>query len=180
MQDALDDLDIAFRQLEFTIKLLSYCELGHINPADFDTDHLVALGDERLHFPSGNFPDRISLERAAGTSVLIAMSASALVLDDAFTAFGMKPNAEAADNVGQLRALVYMVRCAYAHGIAAPLWEVRGKYLRNLAIDLNGVPLSLDLRPLNGQPFHIDQIGGYANWYRMRNASLRIFEARRT
>jgi hypothetical protein len=118
-QDALTDLDLAFRQLEFTIKLLSFCELGQIDPSEFDTDHFVELGNERLHFPSGKFCDPISIVRAAGTSVLIAMSASALVLDDAFNAFRILPKPEAVDNDGQIRALVYMVRCAYAHGIAA-------------------------------------------------------------
>ena len=46
IQDALDDVDIAFRQLEFAIKLLSFCELGNIKPSDFDTDHIVFLGGE--------------------------------------------------------------------------------------------------------------------------------------
>lgn len=175
-QDALIDLDLAFRQLEFTIKLLSYIELGHIEPSDFDTDHIVVLGNDRLHFPTGKFSDSVSLERAAGTSILIAMSASALVLDDAFTAFGIRANPDAADNDGQLRALVYMVRCAYAHGIAAPLWEVRNKYLRAFTINLGGVSLSIDLRPLHGQSFDVSQIGGYANWYRIRDAALRVLK----
>ena len=30
IDDALLDVEIAFRQLEFAIKLLSYCELDHI------------------------------------------------------------------------------------------------------------------------------------------------------
>jgi len=46
IQDALDDVEIAFRQLEFAIKLLSFRELGNIKPSDFDTDHIVFLGNE--------------------------------------------------------------------------------------------------------------------------------------
>ena len=173
-QDALIDLDLAFRQLEFTIKLLSFCELGKINPSEFDTNHIVEIGNERLHFPRGKFSDKISLEKAAETSVLIAMSASALVLNDAFNAFGILPNPDATDNEGQLRALVYIVRCAYAHNIAAPLWEVRGKYLRTLSVNLDGGSISLDLRPLHGQLFHLNQLGGYANWYRIKVAAHRL------
>jgi hypothetical protein len=77
VQDALVDIDIAFRQLEFSIKLLSYCELGNIKPSDFDTDHVVVLGNETLNFPSGNFSDPETIIKAAGTSVLVAFSASA-------------------------------------------------------------------------------------------------------
>jgi hypothetical protein len=75
--EALEDVEIGFRQLEFAIKLLSYCELGNIRPADFDTDHLVMLEDGSLKFPRGKFNtgdrsgwkspvDRLgSIERAA-------------------------------------------------------------------------------------------------------------------
>jgi hypothetical protein len=175
-QDALTDVEIAFRQLEFSIKLLTFCELGSINPADFDTDHIIELGNERLHFPSGKFGDQASLERAAGTSVLTAMSASVLVLDDAFAAFGVPRDPTAVDNKGQLRALIYMVRCAYAHGIAAPVWEVRNHFLRTFSLSLVGFSFSVDLRAMDGQPFDVEQIGGYANWCRMRDEALRVLK----
>ncbi len=125
LQNALDDVDTAFRQLEFAIKLLSFCELGNIKPSDFDTDHIVLLEGEKLFFPRGKFNDFDSITNAATTGVLIAFSASVLVLDDTFSAVGMKSTPEAMGNDGQLRTLIYMARCAYAHGIAAPRWEVR-------------------------------------------------------
>jgi hypothetical protein len=62
-QEALEDIEIAFRQLEFAIKLLSFCELSSINPADFDTDHVVLLEGGNLHFPTGQFSDQDSLNR---------------------------------------------------------------------------------------------------------------------
>ena len=80
IQEALEDIEIAFRQLEFAIKLLSFCEFGNINPADFDTDHVVLLEGGNLHFPTGQFSDQDSLTRAASISVLLAFSASVLVL----------------------------------------------------------------------------------------------------
>jgi len=43
MREAIEDVDIGFRQLEFAIKLLSFCELGKINPCEFDSDHVVQL-----------------------------------------------------------------------------------------------------------------------------------------
>jgi hypothetical protein len=65
VHDALEDIEIEFRQLEFTIKLLSFCELGHIDPSAFDTDHLVMLEKENLHFPSGHFSTADNIVRAA-------------------------------------------------------------------------------------------------------------------
>ncbi len=118
--EALEDVEIGFRQLEFTIKLL----------------------------------------------------------DQAFDSVGMKANPEATDNVGQLRVLVYMVRCAHAHRIEDPHWEVRGKYARTLNVHVGDVTISLDLRPLHGQAFDIERdIGGYVNWYRIRDTVVQALSA---
>jgi hypothetical protein len=178
IHEALEDIEIAFKQLEFTIKLLSFCELGNINPKDFDTDHIVLLKGGNLHFPTCHFSDADNLMRAASISVLLAFSASVLVLDKGFEVIRIKPDLEASDNVGRLRALIYMVRCAQSHCIADPRWEARGKFARTIAVDLDGTPtLALDLQALNGQRFDIEQIGGYENWYRIRTAANQIFSA---
>jgi len=174
---ALEDVETAFTQLEFAIKLLSYSELGHIKPEDFDTDHLVQLELGNLHFPTGKFNSQDAIIRAASIAVLQAFSATALVLDKAFEAKGMRPNPEATDAGELLRTLIYMVRCAQAHGLADPRWEVRGKYRRVLKFDIEGEQLSLDLAALDGQPFIIEQIGGYETWCRLYAAATRLLRA---
>jgi hypothetical protein len=151
--------------------------LGHVKPSNFDTDHLTQLPNGSLHFPSENFSDDESIWRAASINVVMAFGASVLALDQAFEAFGITCDPEAVDNVTRLRTLVYMVRCAHAHRIADPRWEVRGKYLRTLVVDLGGDVISLDLRALNGAGFDVELIGGYVGWYRIRDlAKLRFAE----
>jgi hypothetical protein len=178
IHEALEDIDIAFRQLGFTVKLLSFCELGNINPKDFDTDHVVVTeSGNNLHFPTGHFSDQASLERAASISVLQAFSVTSLVLDKGFEVIGVPRDPEASDNVGKLRVLIYMVRCAQAHSIADPRWEAHGKFARTITVDLDGTQISLDLQAVQGQRFHIDQLGGYENWYRIRNAANQVFAA---
>jgi hypothetical protein len=103
----------------------------------------------------------------------LSFSGSVLVLDKAFEVAGIKADPEASDNTVRLRTLVYMLRCAQAHGPADPRWEVRGKYIRTLAVDLDGKVVLLDLAALNGQLFIVDQIDGYQNWYRIRNIAVR-------
>jgi hypothetical protein len=173
IHEAMEDVEIGFRQLEFAIKLLSYCELDNIKPADFDTDHLVMLEGGSLRFQSGNFSTADDINRAASVAVLLAFSGTVLILDKAFEVAGIKPDPAALDNIVRLRTLVYMLRCAQAHGPADPQWEVRGKYICTLNVDLDGIVVPLDLAALNGQPFIIDQIGGYQNWYRIRNMAVR-------
>jgi hypothetical protein len=172
--EAIENVRTAVRQLEFAIKLLSYCELGNINPADFDLPHAgaVSLGE-------GNFSDTDSIERAANIGVLIAMGAAALVLEDAFESAGIKADLKANDDIGQLRILVRMIRCAYAHSFADPRWKVRGDYCRTLDFDLNGTHILIDLQKLHGQPIKLeDHIEDYPNGLsRICEKSLQVITA---
>lgn len=173
IDEALKDIEIAFLQVEFTLKLLTFCECGKIDPGEFDTDHQVRLEAGDLHFPTGHFSDSNSIINAASVCVSLAFGASALALDKAFEVKGIKSNPDASDNIGRLRTVVYMVRCAYAHGIADPRWEVNEKHRRTLVVALDGPSISLDLRALNGQGFQFEQLGGHRNWFLIRDAAVR-------
>ena len=172
LEEALTDVDIAFLQVEFSLKLLSYCELKKINPADFDTDHIVLLKQRNLVFPLGHFGKLEDIIRAASVTVSSALGTSVLTLDKAWETAGIRPNPKSADGRVKLRTLVYMVRCAYAHGMADPKWVVRGDFRQVLEVNLPGAPLMLDLRELDGQDFNFDVLGGHARWFDIRDASI--------
>ena len=172
LEEALVDVKIAFLQVEFSLKLLSYCELKKINPADFDTNHIVLLEQEDLRFPPGHFRRLEDIIRAASVTVSSALGASALTLDKAWEIAGIPPDPQSADGRDKLRTLVYMVRCAYAHGMADPKWEARGDFSQVLEVGLLGASLTLDLRELDGQGFNFDILGGHARWFDIRDASI--------
>ena len=177
LHEALQDVEIAFWQLEFSIKLLTFCELKKLDPSEFDTDHVVKLEEGNLNFPSGHFSDADNIIRAANVSVALAFGASALALDKAFETAEIRPEPESDNNVAQLRTLIYMVRCAYAHGIAEPRWEVRGKYRRAMSVELDGITTLFDLEKLDGKVFDFKHIGGHSNWNRMRDAAIQVLRA---
>jgi hypothetical protein len=140
-----------------------------------DRNHLVQLSTGNLHFPSVNFQSKDALIRAASINVVIAFSATTLVLDQAFDTIGMKPDYRATGANGKLRLLVYMIRCAYAHGFTNPRWHVTNKKAGVVTVNFEGQRITLDLPRLHGQVFNIEQIGGYENWYRIHNAARRLF-----
>lgn len=174
--DALEDVRLAKLQLEFSIKLLSYCELDKMDPQEFDTDHLILLKEENILFPKGHFSDQDDIIRAASVSVSLAFAASALALDKAYEVAGIKPAPLSEDNLIKLRTLVYMVRCAYAHGIAEPKWKVKDKYRKLFSIELDGETIKIDFRErdLDGKNFAYEQIGGHRMWLRILDESLSV------
>ena len=177
LHEALQDVEIAFWQLEFSIKLLTFCELKKLAPSEFDTDHFVKLEEGDLRFPAGHFSDLENIISAAGVSVALAFGASALALDKAFETAQITPNPESDDNATRIRTLIYMVRCAYAHGIAEPRWEVRGKYRRAMSVEVEGIVTPIDLEKLDGKVFDFKHIGGHSNWNRMRDAAIQVLRA---
>jgi hypothetical protein len=177
LHEALCDIDIAFRQLEFAIKLLSYSENGEIVAGKFDSDHTVILDGGNIRLPTGYFSTSDNIIRAANVYVSLASGATALVLDKAFEVAGVKQNFASDDIIGKIRILIYMVRCAYAHGIADPCWAIKAKYHRILQIEFDDVSISLDLKCLHDQRFDFEQIGGYCNWYRIRDLLVREFKS---
>ncbi len=172
LEEALFDVEMAFRQIEFSIKLLYYCEHEKINPADFDTNHIVRLEQENLRFPPEYFKRLDDIIIAASVAVSLAFGGSALTLDKAWEIAGICPDPQSADESVKLRTLVHMVRCAYAHGVADPKWEVKGKYHQVLEVDLLDPPLTLDLRKLHGKEFGFKVLGGHARWFDIRNVSV--------
>jgi hypothetical protein len=169
---ALEDVRISFLQLEFAIRMLTYCEQGKIDLNEFDTRHIVLLDKGNLGFPSGHFSDPDNIIRAAGVSVSLAFGASALTLDKAFEAAGVEPDPLSEDNRIKLRTVIFMVRCAYAHGIAEPTWKVKGRYSRKISVELRSGRIELDLEALHGNVFDFDQLGGHHIWFQIRDEAV--------
>ncbi len=177
LDDALTDINIAFLQVEFSIELLSYCELKKIDPENIDTNETVLLEHDSLTFPPGHFRKLEDIIRAAAITFSSALGASALTLDKGWEVAGIPPNPLSADESVKLCTLVYMVRCTYAHGSADPKWKVRGNFRQVLEVELPNSPLKLDLRELDGHNFSFDVIGGHARWFEIHDASVAAFSA---
>jgi hypothetical protein len=177
LTESLEDIKIAFLQLEFAFKLLSYCELKKIDPSEFDTDHTVLLENGNLRFQTEHFSNPNNIIRAANVSVLLALGASALALDKAYEVAGIEADPSSGDKIIRLRTLVYMVRCAYAHGMADPMWEVRNKYKSSIMVDFAGKSIEIDLAKLDGQNFDFNHLGGHRNWFLIRDDAVSALRA---
>lgn len=170
--EALTDVNYAFRHLEFAIRLMCYCESGHLDLSHLNTDVTILFERENAGFSSGTFATIESVVPASQALVGMAFGTSAMVLDAAFEVAGLKRKPSSRRAEDELQTLVYMVRCAFAHNPALPLWEARGKeYARMLSFPIGDTALSIDLASLHGQPFKYDHIGGFPMWLRIRAAS---------
>lgn len=157
---------------------MCYCELDHLDLEKFDSDVSILLERENVGFPSGTFATTQAIIPAAQALVGVCFGVSAIVLDAAFDVGGLKNKPGSRLDADELRTLVRMVRCAFAHNPALPVWEARGNdYSRQLSFAVGDVSLSVDLASLHGQAFEYDHIGGFANWLRIRDSALSLINA---
>ena len=75
-----------------------------------------------------------------------------------------------------LRTLVYMIRCAYAHDLIHPKWNVKGPYCQQLKIELQDETVELDLSEKDGQPFDVKDIGGHEIYFQIKEKICQLIE----
>ena len=176
LESALSDVEHAFKQLEFAIKLMCYCERGDLDKKKFDSDVTIQLDEENVEFPDGSFQSDQEVVTASQINVGICFGVSAIVLDAAFEVAKIGRNPNSRDPKDELRTLVYMVRCAFAHNPAKPCWDARGEFARIIQLNLGENDLSINMVALHGNDFDYPDIGGFANWYKIQENAVRAIK----
>ncbi|WP_299977045.1 hypothetical protein [Desulfobacula sp.] len=174
----LEQVQQAFLQLSWAIKLSSFLQ-KHLptNKVDFDHFHSVDDPDDPdgcICLPDDQFNSINDIYLGAENAILRSVGDLFLAFDTALGEAGKKNDPSAQDSFGQLRILIYMSRCSFAHNVLAPCWEVRGKYRRQIEIKLTDISLQLDLRELADKPFDIKQIGGYLQLFKIKDYIIQI------
>ena len=165
----------AFLQLQFAIKLMTYLEMKREQDRDafrqeFDRDLTVVLPGRNLVYPGSAFRRYKDLIIGAQNSFMITFEFSAITLDSSMELVGWSRDPNDRSPRGQLRSLVYMVRCAVAHNAMTPSWKVKPKY--QYALEILELELQVDLKALNGRPFEDKHIGGMEGWFAIRDQTV--------
>jgi hypothetical protein len=159
----LEQVQQAYLHLCWAIKLDSYLRLHPpAHKVNFDNPQSITDPADTCWLPGEQFDTIDDILLCAENSILLSVGNLFIALDTACKEAGMKNNPFHQDSFGQLRILIYMCRCAFAHNILAPHWMVKTNYRRKLKIDLPDINLTIDLNQLAGKPFEIMQIGGYS------------------
>jgi len=162
----------AFLQLEFAIKTMLYFERGDIDQAAFDSSAIIRLPEGDLRYPDSSFNTYKDLILAAQNLYSTVLGFSAISLEAALVDAGIRNDPADTSPRGDLRTLIYQIRCAFAHDMMYPKWRVDGRYRRQLNANLNGSPFLVDLSALDGQPFELEHVGGMLGYLAVKKEVL--------
>ena len=169
----IDHVDTAFKQLSFAIKLWHFLEAHPIEKDDFDIALTVEDEESRVCLLHNEFSNYDEIRVASENNISICFGSAANVLWEAIRekrgleAKELDPNADRASNIA---SLTYMIRCCFAHGPAAPVWQIKNtKYRTKYQVGYTVVDLSVIE---NGTAFDYASIGGYETlWFLKDGAS---------
>jgi hypothetical protein len=151
-------LPTAFAQLFFSWKLYNYALDGKIDRESLDSEITFRSEDQRQIFvlPNRIFDNDNDFILAFQNNLTIAFGAAAITLDRARHEAGHNLPDPIQSEKDQCIALIYQIRCAFAHDIAEPRWKIKDRYRR--AYEFDGI--NIDLTNLDGTVFDYHQIGG--------------------
>lgn len=151
-------LPTAFAQLFFSWKLYNYALDGKIDRETLDSDITFQSENRSQIFvlPPRIFESEDDFILAFENNLTIAFGAAVITLDRARHEAGHDlPNPIQSEN-DQCVALIYQIRCAFAHDIAEPRWKIKDRYRR--VYEFSG--MQFDLTNQDGEVFDYHQIGG--------------------
>jgi hypothetical protein len=156
-----EHIETAFLQLSFALKLWHYLDEHPINKDEFDIPLTIQDQRNRVCLPGDEFRTYEAIQVASKNNVLIAFGAAAITLWEAIRErSSIKPQCLNPSNgkKDELAAFSYMLRCCFAHGMAAPVWLIENpKYKVRYHIG----NMMVDLSELDGMPFDYQSIKGH-------------------
>jgi hypothetical protein len=145
-----------------------------ITPAHFADEMLVDETGTRVRWPV-EYRTKEALERRTWHTILAAMSISAIAADRALDDVFGKPrpldqesplqSAAALNDRDATRAIMYMLRNAYAHDPLNPRWLCKG--VRVGVFRIKAIGFTLDTTSLDGQPWNIAHVNGQLEYFKL-------------
>jgi hypothetical protein len=154
--------------LSLAVRLSGEVEGGRINKDIFGREVIIHTGDKGVKVPAFPQGTQEDLKRGISNIVLIALSASALTVDETLDEVFGNLASESDKNRMSIRVMVNQLRNAFAHNPWRPKWLVYPKYRNVYPVELcDGTRFEFDARSLDGDGIKPEHIGGLELWVKL-------------
>ena len=106
--------------------------------------------------------------------VLMALASTALATDKAMDVVYGGKNPDDTSELGSARAIMYQIRCAFAHDLLVPIWTPKPKYKHTYRVTVNvrresdttsPCTIELDMFTLGGKHLSIADFGNFGGYF---------------
>jgi len=161
--------------LSLTFRLNAEVLSGRISAEIFKREVTVITGGTGISVPASSEGTTQDLQLGAFNLVLIALSASALTVDETLDEVFGNLSAEVDQNRLAIRIMVNQLRNAFAHNPWRPKWVVFPKYRNEYHIVLDeGSKFTFDATSLDGDGVKPEHVGGLEFWVKLLQHTERL------
>jgi hypothetical protein len=105
--------------------------------------------------------------------VLMALAATALATDRAMDIVCGVKDPDDTSELGSARAIMYQIRCAFAHDLLVPIWNTKSKYKHTYRMTVNVArepgtttsrTIELDMSSLGGKHLSLADLGNFGGY----------------
>jgi hypothetical protein len=171
-----EQIEIAFLQLSFALKLWHYVEEGHLSKEKFDISITFEDGSSIVPLVHNEFDNYSELINASYNNVLIAFGNAAITLSNCIQEKYEQGKYQYPQILKteeeKIFGLIYMIRCAYAHNMCIPQWKnMKIKY--KIKYQIYGLNIDLSSRK-EGESFDMSHISGFDTLYVLRDGARHL------
>lgn len=130
-----------------------------VTPSTFKKHLIIETGGNGITFQHNYTLENLRIH--SKNLMFMALGTTAIIIDTVLDhSLGFKDPNDTSET-GSTRAIIYMIRCAFAHNMAFPVWSCKTKYQRKYTINLPRTgTITFDAASLNRQLIKMDHIGG--------------------
>jgi len=161
---------LATAQASFSlaVRLNAEALAGRLRYTIYQREVIIITGGPGIRLPPEYRATKQDLQDGTWNLVLMAMGASALILDETLDDIFGKPDADPVPDRRGLRVMVNQLRNAFAHNPWRPRWMVWPKYRAVHTVRLGAQHLhDFDATTLDGQSIKPEDIGGLEAWVKV-------------
>ena len=154
--------------LSLTLRLSAEVHSGRIGADIYAHEVNVVTGNSGLLLRAAPESTIADLKAGMGNLNVIALSASALTLDETLDEVFGKLTNEKDPNLSSIRIMVYQLRNAFAHNPWRAKWLIFPKYRNYYSIVLDeGSKFTFNATNLDGKGVTPEQVGGLEFWVKV-------------
>lgn len=173
--DPLTKIQQMYLQFCWSVKLNVYLDDNRMKgKSEFDVQLLYAK--DEAFFPKDQFESIEDIVIASENNIVLNLGCYFIALNQAFEKSFGKVDMKRIGNqpYDALRALIYMCRCAFAHDILQPHWNVKKDFRKMLAVNFDRVSINIDFSNYDKRKFDINDIGGYKSIIQIHKSAEKL------
>ncbi len=163
----------------FSLYIQAGVKNGIISSSEFNRELTIKVEGKKIALIQPPTNDTVDIDGIADNLEKITLGTCLIAFDEALDqVFDKKPETYVDSDIDSLRAIIYMMRCAFAHSPTTPKWCIKKRNRR--IFNIKEIQFVMDFRQLDGKELTYENHGGLQTLWKLMEYCLTMIKAHST